>query len=205
MAEIIKIDPAEKYFSLTWQLSVRCNYDCMYCPAAWHNNTSPHHSLETLKQTWVSVLSKTNRSAYKISFTGGEPTSSKSFLPFLKWLRTEYTNIKFKILLTTNGSAPYKYYQKLYNYVDNISFSTHSEHIDECKFFDKIIQLHKTIDKTKHLHVNIMNETWNQSRILEYQKILQQHGISNIINEIDYTLQTRSVPVFKGKLNLDIQ
>jgi hypothetical protein len=160
--------------------------------------------LDTLKQTWVSILSKTNRSAYKISFTGGEPTSSKSFLPFLKWLRTEHADVKFKILLTSNGSATYKYYQQLYNYVDNISFSMHSEHIDERKFFDTVTQLHDTIDKSKHLHVNIMNETWNQSRIPEYQKILQKHGISNNINEINYALQTRSIPIFKGKLNLDI-
>ena len=50
-----------------------------------------------------------------------------------------------------------------------------------------------------------MNETWNQSRIPQYQKILQEHGISNSINEINYTLQTRPMPVFKGKLNLDIR
>ena len=203
--KILRVEPTENYFSLTWQLSIRCNYDCMYCPATWHDNTSRHHSLDTLKQTWVSILSKTNRPAYKISFTGGEPTSSKSFLPFLKWLRTEHADIKFKILLTSNGSATYKYYQQLYNYVDNISFSMHSEHIDERKFFDTVTQLHDTIDKSKHLHVNIMNETWNQSRIPEYQKILQKHGISNNVNEINYALQTRFIPIFKGKLNLDIQ
>lgn len=203
--KIVRVDPTESYFSLTWQLSIRCNYDCMYCPSTWHDNISRHHSLETLKQTWISVLSKTKRSSYKISFTGGEPTSSKSFLPFLKWLHTEYASIKFKILLTSNGSATYKYYQQLYDYVDNISFSVHSEHIDERKFFDTVILLHNTIDKSKHLHVNIMNETWNQLRIPKYQKILETHGISNNVNEINYTLQTRSIPIFKGKLNLDIQ
>ena len=202
--KIVQVEPTESYFSLTWQLGIRCNYDCMYCPAEWHDNTSRHHSLDTLKQTWISVLAKTNQSAYKISFTGGEPTSSKSFLPFLKWLRTEYVNIKFKILLTTNGSATYKYYHQLYEYVDNISFSVHSEHIDERKFFDTVVLLHSTIDNSKHLHVNIMNEAWNQSRIPQYQKILQEHGISNNVNEINYARQTRSVPVFKGKLNLDI-
>ena len=98
--KIVQVEPTEDYFSLTWQLSIRCNYDCMYCPAIWHDNTSRHHSLDTLKQTWISVLSNTNRLAYKISFTGGEPTNSKSFLPFVKWLRTEYSDIEFKILLT---------------------------------------------------------------------------------------------------------
>lgn len=203
--KIVQVDPTENYFSLTWQLGIRCNYDCMYCPATWHDNTSTHHSLDTLKQTWISILANTNRPAYKISFTGGEVTGSRAFLPFLKWLRAEYATIKFKILLTSNGSATYKYYQQLYDYVDNISFSMHSEHIDERKFFDTVISLHSNIDKSKHLHVNIMNEFWNQSRILGYQQILQEHGISNNVNEINYAVQTRSMPVFKGKLNLDIR
>ena len=203
--KIVRVEPTEEYFLLTWQLTIRCNYDCMYCPATWHDNTSQHHSLDILKRTWASILANTNRPAYKISFTGGEVTGSRAFLPFLKWLRTEHTDIKFKIQLTTNGSATYKYYERLYQYVDNVSFSIHSEHIDELKFFDTVTRLHSNIDKSKHLHVNIMNETWNQSRIPQYQKILQEHGISNSINEINYTLQTRPMPVFKGKLNLDIR
>jgi hypothetical protein len=49
-----------------------------------------------------------------------------------------------------------------------------------------------------------MNETWNQHRIPAYQEILKQYGISNAINSINYSKQTRSFPIMKGKSNLEI-
>ena len=51
------------------------------------------------------------------------------------WLKENY-NIS-SILITTNGSAGLKYYEKLTNYVDAISFSTHTEFMDEKVFFQK--------------------------------------------------------------------
>ena len=206
MAEIIKIDPAEKYFSLTWQLSVRCNYDCMYCPTKWHDTTSPHHSLETLQNAWLSIYEKTKHTGlpYKIAFTGGEVTSNKNFLPFVEWLRTNYNNEIFMLLVTTNGSATFKYYSNLFKSIDNISFSVHSEHIDEQKFFDMVIKLKNSIAGNRFLHVNIMNEFWNQDRIIAYGNLLDKHSISYNVNEIDYGLKIRDIPIFKGKLNLEI-
>lgn len=204
--KIISVKPSEEYFSLTWRLGIRCNYDCMYCSSEWHDNTSVHHSLETLQNAWQDIFNKTKHRnlKYKISFAGGEVTSSKHFLPFIKWLRDNFKEHLFQILLTTNGSANYTYYSKLYEYVDNISFSTHSEHINEQEFFDMILKLHANIDKKKFIHVNIMNEFWNRDRIPHYKKILDNAGISNNINEINYTHQTRRIPILKGKLNLEI-
>jgi hypothetical protein len=106
--------------------------------------------------------------------------------------------------VTTNGSASLNYYTKLYALVDNLSLSFHSEHADEQKFFDLAIKLHQNLLPGKHLHVNIMNETWNQHRIPAYQEILEQYGISNAINNINYSKQTRSFPIMKGKANLEI-
>ena len=54
------------------------------------------------------------------------------------------------------------------------------------------------------IHVNIMNEVWNQKRIVLYTDILNKHSISYSINEIDYELKTRSFPIMKGKQNLEI-
>ena len=141
---------------------------------------------------------------YKIAFTGGEVTSNKNFLPFVEWLRVNYADKIFMLLVTTNGSATFKYYSNLFKSIDNISFSVHSEHIDEQKFFNMIIDLKKSIDSDRFLHVNIMNEFWNQDRIVAYCKLLTEHGISHNVNEIDYELQTRKVPLFNGKLNLEI-
>jgi hypothetical protein len=122
----------------------------------------------------------------------------------IHWLRDRYTDRIKQILLTTNGSATYNYYCKLFEVVDNISFSTHTEHINEQRFFDTVIRLHKNIASDKFIHVNIMNEIWNQSRIPYYQELLTLHNISHNVNEIDYGLKTREIPIMKGKLNLAI-
>lgn len=203
---IVSIEPTDEYYSLTWKLTTRCNYDCMYCPTKWHDPLGTIHSLETLQSAWKSILSKTENLGlrYKISFSGGELTTNKNFLPFVKWLRSNYNDKIFSILLTTNGSASTTYYSKLLNNVDNISFSLHSEHVNEKKFFDTVVHLKNNMSDTKFLHVNIMDEHWNQERIPMYVNILNKHGISFSINKINYSLQTRSIPIFKGQLNLNV-
>lgn len=204
--QVIKITPTDEVFSITWELGRRCNYDCMYCSPKWHDNTSRHKDLDTLKKNWIEIFQRTQarKLKYKISFTGGEVTGNRSFLPFVKWLRSEYADYLSQILLTTNGSATFKYYLKLFEVIDNISFSTHSEHIDEQKFFDTVIALSKAISKDKFLHVNIMDEFWNQDRIPQYQKLLTENNINYYVNQISYEFQTRTIPIMKGKLNLAI-
>jgi MoaA/NifB/PqqE/SkfB family radical SAM enzyme len=137
MNNIIAVNPVENVFSITWMIGRRCNYDCMYCPAELHDTTSRPHDLDTMKKVWQNIYEKTKNQSlpYKISFTGGEPTANKNFLSLVEWLRSEYPEIAM-ILITTNGSASTQYYLKLSQVVEAISFSTHSEFMDEYKFFD---------------------------------------------------------------------
>ena len=203
---VIKVVPTDEYFSFSWRITNRCNYDCMYCPTKWHDTTSKHYSLDELQKIWLNVYEKTKHKnlRYKIGFTGGEVTGNKDFLPFISWLRNNYNDKIFKMLVTTNGSANFKYYRSLFDYVDNISFSFHSEHANEKNFFDMIIKLKNEIDNSKFVHVNIMNESWNKDRIPMYVRLLQSNNISHEIDEIDYSMQTRTFPIFKGKLNYEI-
>ena len=204
MTKIISIKPTEEYFSLNWQIDIRCNYDCMYCPAEYHDITSRPHSLETMKIAWQNIYEKTQHFdlKYKITFTGGEVTANKNFLPLVEWLRTTYSDIAI-IGITTNGSASINYYSKLAKVVEYISFSTHSEFMDEQEFFDKALTLHHLMVRPeKSLHVNIMDEYWNRDRIEIYQQWLDHHQVSYSINEIDYSSKIRDVNVNKGKLNL---
>lgn len=206
MPTIIKIQPVAPVFSITWNIGTRCNYDCMYCPTSLHDSYSKNSPLAVLQQRWQSIHEKTHQRElkYKISFTGGEVTANKQFLPLVEWLRTHYNNCIDQILLTTNGSASFQYYEKIFACVDNVSFSLHSEHVNEQLFFNKIIKLHQQLEPGKHLHVNIMNEFWNQGQIEKYVTLLSNHAISYSINAIDYSAQTRSYPIMKGKLNLGI-
>ena len=206
MTKIISIKPTEDYFSLNWQIDIRCNYDCMYCSPKWHDNSSRVKSTEELQNVWLNVFDKTKNLnlPYKISFTGGELTANKNFLPFVTWLKNNYSKYLFKVLVTTNGSASTGYYQKMFEAVDNISFSLHSEHIDEQKFFNKLIQLRKKLLPNNFIHVDIMNEFWNQARIPHYIQLLESNNISYSVNEIDYNYQTRAIPIMRGNLNLEI-
>lgn len=204
--KIIKVSPTDDYFSLTWQITRRCNYDCHYCDSAWHDTTSALHSLEKLQQAWIEIFTKTKHInlPYKIAFTGGEVTINKNFLPFVSWLRENYSSSIFQLLTTTNGSASYDYYMRMFKHINNITFSIHSEHINEKVFFDTIIRLKQNLASDRFLQVAVMNEPWNYSRIQYYCKLLDQHQISYNVNQIDFTHQTRDTPIFRGELNLAI-
>jgi len=203
---IVQVTPVPEYFSLTWMLGSRCNYDCMYCPTELHDSTSQPHDLATMQQAWRNIYNKTQHKnlPYKISFTGGEVTANKNFLSLVEWLRTTYPDIAM-ILLTTNGSASQRYYEKLANVVNSISFSTHSEYMDEQRFFDTVLAVdHVMVRPAKSVHVNIMNEHWNQDRIELYKKWLDQHSISYTVNQIDYTQATRTYVLNQGVKNLAV-
>jgi MoaA/NifB/PqqE/SkfB family radical SAM enzyme len=197
MSKIIKIEPLPKYYSITWMLGAFCNYDCMYCPTEYHDTTSRPHSLEDMKTTWQNIHEKTKDQnlPYKISFTGGEVTANKNFLTLVEWLRDNYPDISM-IVVTTNGSASKNYYLKLAKVVEAISFSTHSEFMDEDRFFETVIAVNRImIRPKKSLHVNIMDEYWNQEGIARYKQVLDAHKVSYSVNEIDYGYQTRTYPI----------
>jgi len=201
--KIIQIEPTVKTFSITWMIGSRCNYDCMYCPTSLHDNTSVPHSLETMQTAWRNIYTKSKNLGlnYKISITGGEITANRNFLPFIQWLRTNYAEIN-EIHVTTNGSASLGYYQNLAQIVESICFSTHSEFIDEKKFFQKALLINKLMVRpAKSFHVNVMNEYWNQDRIILYKKLLEENAISYSINEIDYSLKNRDFIKTESKLN----
>jgi len=205
LEQIVKVEPTENLFLVTWMLGSRCNYDCMYCPSELHDSISKFLDLDTLKSVWekIYLASSYLNIDYKISFTGGEVTTNKNFLPLLQWLRDNYPCIA-RIDVTTNGSASANYYKKLAAVVESISFSTHSEFFDEAAFFTKVAEIEKLMVRPKKsLHVNVMDEYWNRDRIELYKKWLESQGISYSINDINYSQQVRNVVFHKGKQNIE--
>ena len=202
--KIIRVEPVTPMIALTWMVGKRCNYDCMYCPATLHDSTSKHPDLADLKQAWDNFYENTRaqQQPYKVGFTGGEVTANRNFLPLVEYIKNGNFNIG-QLLVTTNGSASEKYYTKLAALVDAIAFSTHSEFFDEQEFFNKVEKINAIMVRPqKSVHVNIMNEPWNQHRIPVYQAWLEQRSISHSVNTIDYTSQIRSMPVQQGVANL---
>ena len=198
-AKIIKIKPVENNFYISWRLDIRCNFDCSYCSDQWHSLTSTMKTLEELQDQWQKLLAATKDTnlKYAIGFAGGELTFNKNFLPFVKWLRTNYSDKIANIGLTTNGSASIDYYMELIDYVDYLSFSTHSEFFNERKFFNNVLACSKL---GKSIHVNIMDEPWHQERIKKYVEFLTVNNINHTINKINFNYAVTAHPVKKSNL-----
>jgi molybdenum cofactor biosynthesis enzyme MoaA len=205
LEKIIRVEPTQSYIALTWMIGSRCNYDCMYCPEELHDAVSKHPDMEKLKTVWNNFYQKTQHLGlpYKLSFTGGEVTANKSFLPLIEHLTSNSFNVK-QIFVTTNGSASENYYRRLSKLVTGITFSTHSEFFNEAEFFNKVRAINDImIRPEKSIHVNIMDEYWNQDRVPLYQTWLDSHNISNSINKIDYGHGTRTIPIINGVKNIE--
>ena len=202
---IIKVEPSQPSISISWMLGARCNYDCMYCPTELHDSTSRHPDLDQLIKVWDNIVSKTANQnlGYKISFTGGEVTANKSFISLLEHIQA--SNVKINhIAITTNGSASKNYYLKLTKLVDSISFSTHSEFFNEQEFFNKVVEINQVMYRPqKSVHVNIMDEFWNQHRVPLYTKLLEQNNVSYSVNLIDYNKKIRESPSMQGVYNIE--
>jgi MoaA/NifB/PqqE/SkfB family radical SAM enzyme len=203
--KIISVEPAVPMIALSWMIGARCNYECVYCPAELHDKTSKHPDIEQLKQVWNNFYNKTKHLGlpYRVSFTGGEVTANKSFLPLIKYLRNNEFNIS-KIFVISNGSASLKYYQQLSNLVNGLSFSTHSEFFNEKEFFTKVKKINALmIRPEKSLHVNIMDEWWNQDRIELYKQWLTENNISHSVNLINFSNRHNVILSTKGVKNIE--
>jgi MoaA/NifB/PqqE/SkfB family radical SAM enzyme len=113
--------PHQNSIKIEWNLGKRCNYDCSYCPASIHDNSSPHTDIETLKATVDKLM--TLGKPIRLSFTGGEPCVHPKFLELVKYCK--HVGITW-VSVTTNGTLPYEFYAALE--ADQIVFSIHLEY-----------------------------------------------------------------------------
>jgi MoaA/NifB/PqqE/SkfB family radical SAM enzyme len=113
--------PHQGSIKIEWNLGKRCNYDCSYCPASIHDNSSPHTDIEILKATVDKLM--TLGKPIRLSFTGGEPTVHPKFKELIKYCN--HVGVSW-ISVTTNGTLPYEFYASLD--VDQLLFSIHLEY-----------------------------------------------------------------------------
>ena len=113
--------PHQGSIKIEWNLGKRCNYDCSYCPASIHDNSSPHTDIEILKATVDKLM--TLGKPVRLSFTGGEPCVHPKFMELVKYCK--HVGVKW-VSVTTNGTLPYEFYSALE--ADQIVFSIHLEY-----------------------------------------------------------------------------
>ena len=109
---------------IDWYIGKRCNFSCSYCADFIHDNYSAHVSFSQMKIFVDKIVARFGTNIHW-SLTGGEPTLNPDFIELLKYLQDK----KHEISVCTNGSRSIEYMCQMYQYVDNITYSLHFEHI----------------------------------------------------------------------------
>jgi len=162
---------------IEWNLGKRCNYDCSYCPAEIHDNSSSHTDIEILKSTVDKLLNIGK--PIRLSFTGGEPTVHPKFNELIRYCR--HTGVNW-ISVTTNGTRHLDYYQNLE--VDQYIFSLHFEY-DLKRTLDTIIKLKER--SNKHIVGQIMAHHDHMINVRTVRSLFNNLSISNTVRRIRWT------------------
>ncbi len=125
--------------TINWVITRKCNYSCSYCRV--YDNSGKFTSLEDLKNA-MDQIAELNKSKYKITLTGGEPTIHPNYLTLLKYI-FEKLGKRATIITISNLGRTEKYFEKLLEEIkefkNNIVFvaSFHTEFANEDEFVNK--------------------------------------------------------------------
>jgi len=161
---------------ITWDVGRRCNYDCSYCEASRHNNTSKHRTIEDMLSVFNFIKEYTKLydcDSANINFTGGEPTSNPIFFDFAKQVKQQSN---YGLGLTTNGAFSYKFIDTIEECFDWVTVSYHCE--ADSKLKERVLENIKELHTRKiRLSVNVMMHVdyWEES--LSVCNILTEHGV----------------------------
>ena len=166
-----------------WNLGKRCNFDCSYCPAEIHDNTSPHTNIKVLIDA-VDALAEIDKSM-RVSFTGGEPCVHPQFTELVDHAsqRVDWINV------TTNGTRTANYYSDLN--VNHIVFSLHVEDDEHWRRCAETVltfsQINEGAYTQKPFQVNLMAHHKFMDRVKECATMFDGHSIPYVVRRIRWT------------------
>lgn len=176
-----------------WEIGRRCNYDCSYCWPWIHNNTDPHKPLEDLMRATHLIENKfTKGESVNFIISGGEPTTNKDFLDWLRYLNA----CGHHVSLHSNGSRKPDYYKEVIHYGD-LNLSVHFEFYDRAKFVKVVEAIANEKAEQKnvgvgHLEVKFMMAPHNKEETLSLEEELK--NIPNFVNYCTWAI----VPIRGG-------
>lgn len=172
----IKLINKSEPIMVTWEIGRRCNYDCSYCEATRHNNSSKHRSFEEMKTTLEFIKEYTklyNCDKININFTGGEPTNNPIFFEFADYAKTQGN---FSLGLTTNGAYSPKFINNIEKNFDWVTVSYHAE--SDQKLKDSVMRNIKELSLRKiRLSVNVMMHTDYWDETVKVCETLKEWGV----------------------------
>lgn len=179
MYKITSSWPHQDQVKIEWNLGKRCNYDCSYCPAAIHDNFSPHTDINILEAA-VDRLSEIGR-PLRISLTGGEPCVHPDIEDFLEYLKRKDV---FWVNMTTNGTRPASWYLGMEMFWNHMIFSLHFEY-DWQRVLRTINQYYDETEREFHVHVMAHHDHMDSVR--KVVKEFESKGINYALRRIRWT------------------
>ena len=199
MSRIVAIEdnhpPKDNLFRVEWNLGRRCNFNCSYCGDDLHDAVSPHMPWEVFTNAIDKIVSKVPNKDIRISFTGGEPFVHPKFTDMLEYAKAQGIR---KCNVTTNGSPPWKIYERALKHLDYVIVSYHFERGKEERVMDNILRMHEFIEHNnkmqheypddgytwKEMHVHLMFLPGKLDECEELMQIMQERDIKYTIRRI---------------------
>ena len=136
-------------FTVSWITTRYCNYSCSYCWPHARSSVPDTKPTELYLNTMNSIKAQARANGFTdfhFSFSGGEPTANKQFMPLVEHYCNDKEAEYQSIHMTTNLSPGPKWWDKyLHNTKSlqrrSVTASFHAEFADEQKFGDTCLQL----------------------------------------------------------------
>lgn len=169
--------PHQNSIKVEWNLGKRCNYDCSYCPASIHDNSSPHTDIDILLKT-VDQLSELGKPV-RISLTGGEPSVHPDIEQLIDYIKSK----RMWLSMTTNGTRKPLWYTR--QLLDQYVFSMHFEHE-----WAKVLYTIKTVCEQisgPHIIVQVMAHQDKMKDVRTAVELLERHNIKYNLRRVRWT------------------
>ena len=180
MYKITSAWPHQDQIKIEWNLGMRCNYDCTYCPASIHDNHSPHTDINLLEKT-VDKLCELGK-PLRISLTGGEPCVHPDIEDFLEYLKRKDI---FWVNITTNGTRDHGWYLMNEMFWNHIVFSLHFEHPNWTRAYNNILKYYDSTERD--FFVNVMAHHNYMDKVRTVVKSFKELGIKYAVRGIRWT------------------
>jgi len=159
MSKIFSLEPAidpnaRPTFLLDWELTLKCNLDCSYCPTprqvplslAYHDNTADHPPLDECLKTidfmyeyvdaYMEYKPRWTR-AVVLNVYGGESLFHPDIVEILKQVRIRHERYKDRwpltVTCTTNGVVGQNRMSEIVDLIDEFTVSYHAESLEKQK------------------------------------------------------------------------
>ena len=178
--ELIRVEHSAKKYKewvrIEWNMGRRCNFDCSYCGADLHDNTSKHMPFEKFEHAVKTMREFYKDKQIRMSITGGEPFVHPHILDILALF--PYYGVE-ECSTITNGSLPLEKYQRALELIDNLIFSWHFEFL--------------RVDHMKHVLSNLNRKQVKVHLMYLPGKLEEIKGVVDWLNENNVKFAIRRI------------